>query len=146
MRPFRFRLETVRRLRDDAEQSARRDLAEQLAKREAHAGALVRSHDALAAAYASARVFDPAVAACAEAFVERRERERAAAVSALAVQEAEVDRSRHDAVEASRGLEVVTRLEDKQRAAWQRNQDRAADAELAELALTSHRRTQRFAS
>jgi len=146
MRPFRFRLETVRKLRDDAERSARRDLAEQLAERELRSGALDRSCDAVNAAYAATRVFDPAVAACAEAFVERRERERADAVSALAVQDAEVDRSRLEAVEASRGLEVVTRLEGRQRAAWHRDQARAADAELAELALNTHRRSQRFAS
>ncbi|MFN8224915.1 MAG: hypothetical protein U0R50_16900 [Gaiellales bacterium] len=146
MRPFRFRLETVRQLRDDAEQNARRDLARQLAEREARAGALVESHDALSAAYAAASVFNPAVAACAEAFVERRERERAAAVTALAYQEAAVDRSRAEAVEASRGLEVVTRLESRQRAAWNRDMARAADAELGELSINAHRRARRFAS
>jgi flagellar biosynthesis chaperone FliJ len=140
MAPFRFRLETVQRLRAHAERRAKEELARAIVEREQRAHALVRSRRALEHAYTTAQPDDPVARACAEALIVRRERERSDAERALAAQEVEVGLSRVDAVEAARASEIVARLEARHRAAHRREALREEDATLSELALTLHRR------
>jgi flagellar export protein FliJ len=140
MAPFRFRLESVRRLRAHAERRAHEQLAYAIVERDRRATNLERSREALGDAYASARPGDPLAAACSEALIVRRELERSHAEDALAAQDAQLDRSRVDAVEASRASEIVARLESRQREVYRRDLAREEEAKLSELALAAHRR------
>lgn len=146
MRPFRFRLESVKRLRGHAEQQAREGLAVELAVRQERAVDHEKSVSALADARAAARVADPATAAAWALFVERRDRERRTAAAALALQETRVEDSRRVAVDASRERKVVDRLEERHRAEHRAQAGRALGAQLDELALAMHARSGRKAA
>jgi flagellar biosynthesis chaperone FliJ len=131
MKAFRFRLETVRGLRKQAERSARLELAHALARREDSAAAAHAAGERLAAAQAdlaAAASVDAGALASRQAFVERLERERADARAGLAAQEQIVSG------------EAVDRLEERQRSRHAQAVARAEEAELGEVALALNRR------
>lgn len=140
MRPFRFRLETVRRLRDHAEQRARDDLARELSAQAALADDVRRSRDAVSTARTGARVADVRARASWEAFIERRDREQRLAETELLRQSARVDETRVVLGQASREHRAITRLEDKHRERYADEQRRVDEAELSDIAGRAYHR------
>jgi flagellar FliJ protein len=145
---FTFRLERVRSLRSQAEDAAREELAQQLTLR--LRGEAMLTQATLAAADARgaglAAVQRPGASGsdflAAQAFLERRERERREAALELDRQDAEVDVRRGKLTEASRDREVIDRLKERQRKAHEAEWARRGQIELDEIALTVHRRGQ----
>jgi flagellar export protein FliJ len=143
MRSFTFNLESVRRLRDHAERRARQDVARELGAREEHASELARRTDALDHAHDGARGAHPTARAMWHALIERRRLERTKAEHALAAQEERVDESRVRATDAAREHEIISRLEQRQRAEHARASELAREAELGEIATAAYLRSQR---
>jgi flagellar FliJ protein len=142
---FRFGLERVKGLREQAEDSAREELARELALR-MRGEAILRQAAAAAAAAREAgresavRGASGADLLAAQQWMEVADRRRREAALDLDRQDAEVDARRAALVEASREREVITRLEARRRDEHRREVDRLAQIELDEVALTVHRR------
>jgi flagellar FliJ protein len=145
---FTFRLERVRSLRSQAEDAAREELAQQLALRMRGEAMLRQATLAAADARAAglAAVQRPGASGsdfmAAQAFLERRERERREAALELDRQDAEVEVSRGRLTEAARERQVIDRLEQRQRTAHEAAWARRGQVELDEIALSVHRRGQ----
>jgi flagellar FliJ protein len=149
---FTFRLERVRSLRSQAEAAAREELAQQLALRLRGEAMLTQA----AAAAAGARraglhaVQRPGASGAdfvaAQAFLERRERERREAALELDRHDAEVQARREALTEASREREVIDRLKERHRQAHRREWARRDQVEADEIALGVHRRGQATAA
>jgi flagellar FliJ protein len=145
---FTFRLERVRSLRSQAEDAAREELAQQLAVR--MRGEAMLTQATLAAADAReaglAAVQRPGASGSdflgAQAFLERRERERREAALELDRRDAEVGVRRDVLTAASREREVIDRLKERHRKAHEQEWARRDQIELDEIALTVHRRGQ----
>ncbi|HEX4691520.1 MAG TPA: flagellar export protein FliJ [Solirubrobacteraceae bacterium] len=142
---FRFGLERVKSLREQAEDSAREELARELALRMRGEAILRRAAAAAAAARDTGR--DSAVRGAsgadllaAQHWIEVADRRRREAALDLDRQDAEVDARRAALVEASREREVISRLEARRRDEHQRETARLAQIDLDEVALTVHRR------
>ena len=142
---FRFGLERVKSLREQAEDSAREELARELALRMRGEAILRRAAAAAAAARDTGR--DSAVRGAsgadllaAQHWIEVADRRRREAALDLDRQDAEVDARRAALVEASREREVIARLEARRRDEHQREAARLAQIDLDEVALTVHRR------
>ena len=149
-KPFRFRLERVRELREHDEDRAREDLAASL-------GAQVRGESMLHAATLevaqaqSARrdgVLSGGPVACIDLhahqlWAERLQRQRADAELALERAGAEVDARRSALVEASRRREVLERLKERRRREHRAEMERVEGAQLDEMALTGFLRRRR---
>lgn len=146
MRPFRFRLETVRRLRDHAEQRARDDLARALSAEASLADDVRRSRDAVESACQAARLADIGTRASWDAFIERRDREHRLAETELTHQGVRVEESRSVLGQASRQHRAIVRLEDKHRERYVAELRRADESELSDIAGRAHGRALRGAA
>ena len=149
---FTFRLERVRSLRSQAEAAAREELAQQLALRMRGEAMLTQATLAAAGARQAGRhaVERPGASGAdflaAQAFLERRERERREAALELDRHEAEVRARRQVLSAASRDREVIDRLKERHRLAHQREWARRDQVEADEIALGVHRRGQATAA
>jgi flagellar protein FliJ len=142
---FRFGLERVKSLREQAEDAAREELARELALR-VRGEALLRQAAATVAAArdtgrgAVARPTSGADLLAAQQWIEVADQRRREAALDLDRRDAEVDLRRDALVRASREREVLTRLEARRRAEHQREVERRAQIDLDEVALAVHRR------
>jgi flagellar FliJ protein len=144
-RPFQFRLERVRELREHAEDQAREELASSLAVRMKGEAMLRAANEDAAAAQDARRQKAAADLTGAEllamqAYLERTERQRESAALELDRREAEVDARRQALAVRSQERQVLERLKDRRRADHQREMDRREGALLDEMALAAHRR------
>lgn len=142
-RPFQFRLERVRALRERAEQRASEELAASLAhhrrgEEELHAAAQ-RVADAREGRRATGHASGADLLAM-QAYIERTQRAEHAAALDLGRREAEVDARRHALVHAAREHRALTRLEQRRRAEHALHSARIEGAAMDELALSVHRR------
>jgi flagellar protein FliJ len=145
MKPFVFRLESVRALREQTQQQAQQELANELALREQRAvelrTATRRVEQALAtAAPERGASTDGVQLAARQAWVERVERERHSATAGLRAQDDEVAAGRQRLESASREREVLERLRKRRLTAHQQLVARKEEAVMGEVALTAHRR------
>jgi flagellar FliJ protein len=149
---FTFRLERVRSLRSQAEAAAREELAQQLSLRMRGEAMLAQATAAAAGAREAGLVAvrRPGASGAdflgAQAFLERRERERREAALELDRQDAEVEVRRVALTEASREREVIDRLEERHRRVHVTEWARREQIELDEIALGVHRRGQAAAA
>lgn len=146
MRPFRFKLETVRRLRDHAEQRARDDLARELSHHASLADDVRRSRDAVSVACQGARGADIVARGSWDAFIERRDREQRLAETELERQDARVEETRSVLGQASREHKAISRLEDKHRERHVDALRRSDESELSDIAGRAYHRAIRGAA
>jgi flagellar FliJ protein len=146
-RPFNFRLERVRALRESFEDQAREDLAASLSTR-MRGEAMLR---AASESFTHAQVKRRESAAleltgqdlvAAQAYIERTSRERHAAELELGRREAEVDARRTALLAAARERQVLERLKERRLADHRRESERVEGVLLDEMAITSHRRAE----
>jgi flagellar FliJ protein len=144
-RPFNFRLERVRALRERFEDQAREDLAASLSVR-LKGEAMLR---AASETYSQAQDTRRQTAAievsghdllASQAYIERTSRQRQAAELELDRRDAEVDARRTALLAAARERQVLERLKERRRADHRRESDRVEAGQLDEIAITSHRR------
>jgi len=144
-RPFTFKLERVRALRERKEELAKEELAASLALR-LRGEAMLR---AAAENVEQARSLQRSVAGhamtaaelqAAQAYLERTERERETASLDLDRRDAEVDARRMALQNAAREREVLERLKERRRDEHVREAGRREGAVLDEMAITMHRR------
>jgi flagellar protein FliJ len=144
-RPFTFKLERVRALKERKEELAKEELAASLALRlrgEAMLQAAAQSveqargvHRAAAGAPMTAHELQAA-----QAYLERTERERESASLALDRRDAEVEARRSALQNAAQEREALERLKARRRTEHVREADRREGAVLDEMAITMHRR------
>lgn len=145
-RPFNFRLERVRSVRESAEEQAREDLAASLALRLRGEGMLKAAEADLDAARAVRRSAgsDSAVSGldlvAAQAYMEHAERRREARMLDLDRCDAEVETRRDALVEAARKRQTLDRLKEKQRQQHRLESERTTAVALDEMSLNMHRR------
>jgi flagellar FliJ protein len=144
-RPFTFKLERVRALRERKEELAKEELAASLALRLRGEAMLRAASDNVEqarglqrAAAGSAMTAQELQAA--QAYLERTERERLSAELDLDRRDAEVDARRTALQNAAREREVLERLKERRANEHRREADRRAGAILDEMAITMHRR------
>jgi flagellar FliJ protein len=140
MRRFQFSLETVRSLREEAEQRAQHDLAQELAAEAARRSEMAAAEARLDAARDLSRPVSGAsvtadVLRARQAYVERCERERAQAEASARAQEQAVERRRMLLEIASRDRKALERLKEHHREAHVREELRRESAELADITL-----------
>lgn len=144
-RPFTFKLERVRALRERKEELAKEELAASLALR-LRGEAMLRaaSENVEHARGAQRAAVGVAMSAhdlqAAQAYLERTERERESASLDLDRQDAEVDARRTALQRAAREREVLERLKERRRSEYRREAERRQGAVLDEMAITMHRR------
>jgi flagellar FliJ protein len=145
-RPFTFRLERVRAVRERLEDQAKEELATSLSQRlkgeamlraasEELAGARERRVEALTGGVARG---DELVAA--QAYLERAQRTREARALELDRRDTEVAARRQALTAASRERQVLERLKERRREDHLRESERRQGAELDEVAIGMHRR------
>ncbi len=144
-RPFQFRLERVRELREHAEDQAREELASSLAIRMKGEAMLRAATDDLGAAHDARRSGAAADVSGAEllalqAYLERTERQRESAALELDRREAEVDARREALTRRSQERQVLERLKERRREGHRQEMERREGALLDEMAITAHRR------
>ena len=145
-RPFTFRLERVRSLRERAEETAREDLARELTLRVRGEALLREAAGAVDSARHTGRGAVMTAGAsgadllAAQAWLERAERRRVDAASDLSRRDVEVRRSRAALAEAARDREVIEQLKRRRRADHDAEALRVAQISLDEIALNVHRR------
>ena len=144
-RPFTFKLERVRALRERKEDLAKEELAASLALRVRGEAMLRAAAEGVEQARGVQRsaAGAPMTAAelqAAQAYLERTERERESASLALDRRDAEVDARRMALQNAAREREVLERLKERRRAEHVREEGRREGAVLDEMAITMHRR------
>ena len=144
-KPFRFRLERVRELREHDEDRAREELASSLGAQLRGQAMLQAAAELVDAAHANRR--DGAVGhvpahdlQAQQLYAERLQRQRADAELALERASVEVDARRHALVEARRRREALERLKDRRRAEHRTEMQRVEGALLDEIALNIHTR------
>jgi flagellar FliJ protein len=143
-RPFKFRLERVRVLRERAEQRASEALAASLAHHRRGEEQLQAAAERVAAAREGRRATAQASGAdllAMQAYIERTQRAEQAAALDLGRREAEVDARRDALVHAAREHRALTRLEQRRRQEHALEAARMDGAVMDELALTVHRRS-----
>src|SRR3954447_2503434 len=144
-RPFNFRLERVRALRESFEDQAREDLAASLSVRlkgEAMLRAASERHETAQHTRrqtASLEVSGQDLLAV-QAYEERTIRAREAAELELDRREVEVDARRTALLAAARERQVLERLKERRRADHKREAERVEGVLLDEMAIVSHRR------
>ena len=146
-RPFQFRLERVRELREHAEDQAREELASSLhlrMKGEAMLRAAAESVNGAQRARRESSVTDLSGSdlLALQAYLERAERARESAELQLGRQDAEVDARRAALTARSQERQVLERLKERRREDHNREMGRREGALLDEMALSSHRRAQ----
>jgi flagellar FliJ protein len=144
-RPFNFRLERVRALRESFEDQAREDLAASLSVRVKGEAMLLAASETFAGAQDSRRraaaldlTGQDLIAA--QAYIERTARARQAAELELGRREAEVDARRTALLAAARERQVLERLKERRLEDHRRESDRIEGAQLDEMAISGHRR------
>lgn len=146
-KPFHFKLEPVRALREQAEKQAQEALARELdlerrcrAAVDEAARRVERAHTDAAPDEGSA--LTGADLRALQAYLERVEHEKTTAEQGLQAQGRQVDEGRSRLAEASRDHEVLVRLKQRRRSEHERELARAQGAMLDEIAITTHiRRT-----
>ena len=144
-RPFNFRLERVRALRESFEDQAREDLAASMHVREKGEEMLSAAAESLASAQvarrnAAALEVTGQDLLAAQAYIDRTARARHAAELELGRREAEVDARRTALLAAARERQVLERLKERKLADHRREAERAEGALLDEMAINTHRR------
>jgi flagellar FliJ protein len=144
-RPFNFRLERVRALRESFEDQAREDLAASMSIRLKGEAMLLAASERYAGAQDTRRESAALEMTghdllAAQAYVERTSRAREAAELELGRREAEVDARRTALLAAARERQVLERLKERRAADHQRESNRIEGVLLDEMAITSHRR------
>jgi flagellar FliJ protein len=142
-RPFKFRLERVRALRERAEERASEELAHSVAHHQRGEEALAAAADRVARARDDRRATAEGTGAdllAMQAYIERTQRAEQAAALDLGRREAEVDARRDALVHAAREHRALTRLEERRREEHAIVAARAEGALMDEVALTMHRR------
>jgi flagellar protein FliJ len=144
-RPFIFKLERVRALRERKEELAKEELAASLAFRLRGEAMLHAATETLESARSTQRgsAGTPVTAhdlQAAQAFIERAERERESASLDLDRRDAEVDARRMSLQAAAREREVLERLKERRRDQHRKDSDRREGAVLDEMAIGIHRR------
>lgn len=151
-KPFRFRLERIRELREHDEDRARELLASSLGAQLRGQAMLEAAARLVADAHAAQRGGAGAGAVAAtdlqahQLWLERLQRERADAELAVERASAEVDARRSQLVEASRRREALERLKQRRREEHRREMERREGALLDEMAVTGHVRQMREAA
>ena len=144
-RPFNFRLERVRALRESFEDQAREELAASLSVRLKGEAMLRAANERHATAQdtrrhtASLEVTGQDLIAV-QAYVDRTSRARLAAELELNRREVEVDARRTALLAAARERQVLERLKERRAADHKRESERVEGVLLDEMAITSHRR------
>jgi flagellar FliJ protein len=148
-RPFHFRLERVRALRERAEEQAREELASSLSVRMKGEAMLRAAADSVSDAQRVRR--DSSIIAISgaellalQAYLERAERARESAALELDRRDAEVDARRAALTARSQERQVLERLKERRRVAHVREQERREGVLLDEIALATHRRAEAF--
>ena len=144
VRPFQFRLERVRVLRERAEQRASEELAASLAHKRRGEEELRAAEQRVAEARDRRRMTGHSSGAdllAIQAYIERTQRAEHAAALDLGRREAEVDARRNALVHAAREHRALTRLEQRKRAEHALHSARIEGAAMDELALAVHRRS-----
>jgi flagellar FliJ protein len=144
-RPFNFRLERVRALRESFEDQAKEDLAASLSTRlKGEAMLLAASETFSNAQVTRRRTAELEVSGedllAAAAYMDRTSRARQAAELELDRRDAEVDARRTALLAAARERQVLERLKERRAADHRRESERAEGVLLDEMAIVSHRR------
>jgi flagellar export protein FliJ len=143
-RPFQFRLERVRALRERAEQQRAEELAASVAHKRRGEEQLVVAAERVDGARHVRRNVASATGAdllSIQAYLERTQRAQHAAALDLDRREADVDTRRAALVHAAREHRALTRLEERRRAEHGREVARVESAHMDEIALSVHRRS-----
>jgi flagellar FliJ protein len=144
-RPFQFRLERVRALRERAEEQAREELASSLAIRmrgEAMLRAAAETVDGARRARRDGSTADLSGAdlRALHAYMERTQREQESAALELDRRDAEVDARRSALAVRSQERQVLERLKERRQADHRREAERREGVLLDEIAIVAHRR------
>jgi flagellar FliJ protein len=144
-RPFNFRLERVRALRERFEDQAREELAASLSVRLKGEAMLRAASETYSRAQETRRQVAGAELSgqdllASHAYVERTSRLRQAAELELDRRDAEVDARRTALVAASRDRQVLERLKERRLADHRRETERVEAGLLDEMAIATHRR------
>lgn len=143
-RPFQFRLERVKTLRERAEQQRAEELAASVAHERAGEQQLAAAAERVDRARQQRRGVARATGAdllSIQAYLERTQRAEQAAALDLGRRAAEVDARRVALVHAAREHRALTRLEERRRQEHAREVARIEGALMDEVALTVHRRS-----
>jgi flagellar FliJ protein len=143
-RPFKFRLERVKTLRERAEQQRAEELAASVAHQRLGEEQLAEAAERVDRARHVRRGAAQASGAdllSMQAYIERTQRAQQAAALDLGRREADVDARRVALVHAAREHRALTRLEERRRADHAREVARVESAHMDEVALTVHRRS-----
>lgn len=143
-RPFRFRLERVKTLRERAEQQRAEELAASVAHQRRGEEELAAAAQRVDRARHDRRAVAQATGAdllSMQAYIERTQRAQHAAALDLGRREAEVDARRDALVHAAREHRALTRLEERRRDEHDQEVARIEGAHMDEVALTVHRRS-----
>ena len=143
-RPFQFRLERVKSLRERAEQMRAEELAASVARKREGEEQLQAAAERVAHARHARRGAAQATGAdllSMQAYIERTQRAQQVAALDLDRREADVDARRVALVHAAREHRALTRLEERRRAEHAREVARIEGAHMDEVALTVHRRS-----
>jgi len=143
-RPFQFRLERVKTLRERAEQQRAEELAASVAHERAGERQLAAAAERVDRARQQRRGVARATGAdllSIQAYLERTQRAEQAAALDLGRRAAEVDARRVALVHAAREHRALTRLEERRRQEHAREVARIEGALMDEVALTVHRRS-----
>lgn len=141
---FRFKLEAVRKLREQAETSAKEAYARELALGRTRDAALAEAEARLDLARNAAASFTGPIEGASlrtrQAFVERRELERAIAALDSRTQAERIEAGRKLLELAARNLEAVERLKKRQQRAHHLASERAESRLLEDVGLAVHLR------
>jgi len=148
MRRFRFKLEAVRRLREQAESSAKEALARELALGRTRDAALLEAETRLLEARKSAASAGTHGTSgydyrAHQAFVERRELERAIAALDSDTQAQRIEAGRQVLALAARNLEAVERLKKRRQREYALASERAENRLIEDIGLAFHLRIQK---
>ena len=146
-RPFNFRLERVRALRESFEDQAREELAASLSTRMKGEAMLRAASESFTHAQVTRRESATLELTghdllATQAYIERTARERQAAELELGRREAEVDARRTALLAAARERQVLERLKERRKADHRRESERVEGVLLDEMAINSHRRAE----
>ena len=144
-RPFNFRLERVRALRERFEDQAREELAASLSVRLKGEAMLRAASETYTRAQDTRRRTGGVEVSgqdllASQAYIERASRLRQAAELELDRRDAEVDARRTALVAASRDRQVLERLRERRLADHKRETERVEAGLLDEMAIVTHRR------